>query len=85
MVYTVRGMQLLELPDPTGKSPSMWVNVDHVVSVMPVYRNTGSAMSAEAEVKLEGMPLHRVLLGEHSSKEEAEEAFKAFLERLQSG
>lgn len=56
------GMQLLELPDPLGKKPSMWVNVDHLVSVMPIYRNTGTAITAEAEVKLEGTPLHRVQL-----------------------
>lgn len=78
-------MQLLELPDPTGKAPSMWINADHVVSVMPLIRNMGSGFEAQAEVKLEGMPLHRVMLGVHDSKEVAEEAFKGFLERLQAG
>lgn len=78
-------MQLLELPDPLGKKPSMWVNVDHVVSVMPMYRNTGTAITAEAEVKLEGMPLHRVSLGDHTTTAQAEEAFEAFLGRLQAG
>lgn len=84
MVYTVRGMQLLELPDPTGKAPSMWINADHVVSVMPLIRNMGNGFEAQVEVKLEGMPLHRVMLGVHESKDVAEEAFKEFLERLQA-
>lgn len=84
IVYTVRVMKLIELADPTGKHPSMWVNADHVVSVMPVHTNNGTVISAIAEVKLEGMPLHRVGLGEHASVAEAEVAFRAFLDHLQT-
>lgn len=84
IVYTVRGMKLIELADPTGKHPSMWINVNHVVSVTPAHTNNGSGVTAAAEVKLEGMPLHRVALGEHETSAGAEEAFSAFLDRLQA-
>ncbi|MCK8468747.1 hypothetical protein M0722_16245 [Microbacterium sp. KSW4-16] len=77
-------MKLIELVDPTGKRPSMWVNVNHVVSVVPAHMNHGTGITAAAEVKLEGMPLHRFVLGEYASTEAAEEAFSAFLGRLQA-
>ena len=75
-------MQLIELLDPTGRSPSIWVNVDHVVSVAPIYRDTGTGVHAEADVKLTSTPPLRMTLGEHTTVEQAEEAFRVFLEGL---
>lgn len=45
IINTVRDMKLIELADPTGKHPSMWVNVDHVVSVTPAHLNHGSTIA----------------------------------------
>jgi hypothetical protein len=43
------------------------INVDHLVSVMPVYRGGATAL-VDAEVKVDGMPLYRVNLGEHPDR-----------------
>ncbi|PRB14114.1 hypothetical protein CQ042_11540 [Microbacterium sp. MYb62] len=76
-------MRLIELLDAAGASRSMWVNVDHVISVTPMHRDAPPMVIAEAEVRLDGAPSLRVALGEHTSARDAEEAFRSFLEYLQ--
>ena len=77
-------MRLLPIPDAAG-NPTMWINADHLVSVQPVYRNSGNGVVADAELKIDGLPLQRVPLGEYLERVDAEAAFAVFLERLQAG
>ena len=76
------GMQLIPIPDASGR-PTIWVNAEHLVSVMPVFRTGDRDITADVEFKIEGMPLYRVRLGEFSERAAAEEAFTVFLEQLQ--
>lgn len=76
-------MKLIELPDATGK-PSLWINADHVVSVMPHYSSTGREETLNVELKVDGMPLHRITVGRYESRADAEQAFAAFMGQLQA-
>ena len=76
-------MKLIAIPDHTGE-PAIWINADHLVSVMPVYRGGAAGIVVDAELKVDGMPLYRVGLGEHDGKEAAHAAFAAWLEQLQN-
>jgi len=75
-------MQLLPLPDASGK-PTMWINADHLVSVNAHYRTDGMSVSAVAEIKVDGMPLQRIPLGDHGDRDSAEASFERFLSLLQ--
>jgi len=77
-------MRLLPIPDANGNT-TMWINADHLVSVQAVYRMGANGVLVDAEMKVDGMPLHRVPLGEHLERAGAEAAFALFLERLQAG
>jgi len=76
-------MQLIPVPDASG-SPTMWINADHLVSVMPVTRTGERAVVLEVELKIDGMPLLRINLGEHDDRAAADVAFASFLVTLQS-
>ena len=76
-------MKLLGVPDATGK-PTIWINADHLVSVSSVLRGGASGVLLDAELKVDGMPLYRVPLGEHATREAAEERFRDFLNQLQA-
>jgi hypothetical protein len=76
-------MRLIEIADAHGKTPTQWVNVDHVVSVTPTYSSTGAEESVSFELKLDGVPLQRFGLGSFRTRSEAESAFDALLKRLQ--
>lgn len=77
-------MKLIPIPDADG-SPQIWINVDHLVSVMPVYRGGASGVMVDAELKVDGMPLYRVRLGEHVDRGAAQLAFEKWLMRLEQG
>jgi len=77
-------MKLIPVPDKDGR-PSIWVNTDHIVSVMPVYRGGADGIIVDAELKVDGMPLYRVPLGEHFDRSAAEGAFTRWIGRLQNG
>lgn len=75
-------MKLLPIPDADG-SPQIWINVDHLVSVAPVYRAGATGFRVDAELKVDGMPLYRVNLGEHFDRAAAAAAFTRWLDQLQ--
>ena len=75
-------MRLIPIPDADG-DPQIWINVDHLVSVMPVYRGGATGTLVHAEVKVDGMPLYRVNLGEHPDRGAAQLAFGRWLDQLQ--
>lgn len=77
-------MKLIPIPDVNG-TPQIWINVDHLVSVMPIYRGGAAGTVVDAELKVDGMPLYRVNLGEHYDKAAASAAFEGWLLRLQDG
>lgn len=75
-------MQLIGVPDASGK-PTIWINADHLVSVAPVMRTGERTILLEAELKVDGMPLLRINLGEHHDRAAADDAFGMFLAQLQ--
>jgi len=75
-------IRLIPVPDANGV-PQLWVNVTHLVSVMPVYRSGATGFVVDAELKIDGLPLHRVWLGEHFDRSSAEDAFRQWLLLLQ--
>lgn len=70
-------MRLLPLPDASG-TPQLWINADHLVSVMLVTRGSEHGVKADVEVKVDGMPLHRIPLGEYVDVASADVAFTEF-------
>ena len=77
------GMRLLPLPDASG-TPQLWINADHLVSVMLVTRGSEHGVKADVEVKADGMPLHRIPLGEHPDRAAADSAFAEFRRLLEN-
>ena len=77
------GMRLLPIPDASG-TPQLWINADHLVSVMLVTRGSEHGVKADVEVKVDGMPLQRVPLGDHPDKAAAEAAFAQFRKELEN-
>ena len=75
-------MKLIPIPDVDG-NPQMWINVDHLVSVTPIYRGGATGIVVEAELKVDGMQLFRVKLGEHAERAAAQLAFEGWLDQLQ--
>lgn len=76
-------MKLIPIPDADG-NPQLWVNVDHLVSVMPLYRGGATGIVVDAELKIDGMQLYRVKLGEHADRRAAQLAFEKWMEQLQA-
>lgn len=76
-------MKLIELADANGK-PTLWINADHIASVMAQYTSDGREETLNVELKVDGMPLHRWTLGRYPSREDAELAFAQFIDRLQA-
>ncbi len=77
-------MRLIPVPDAAGV-PQLWINVDHLVSVAPVYRGGAGGVVVDVELKVDGMPLYRVPLGEHFDRAAASKAFSEWLHELQAG
>lgn len=76
-------MQLIPVPDASGKT-QFWINADHLVSVLQVQRHGPHGLVLDAELKVDGLPLHRVPLGEHADQQAADAAFDRFLTQLQT-
>ena len=76
-------MKLIPIPDVDG-NPQLWVNVDHLVSVVPLYRGGATGTVVDAELKIDGMQLYRVKLGEHADRPAAQLAFERWMEQLQA-
>jgi len=75
-------MRLLPIPDADG-NPTMWINADHLVSVQALTRGGERGIVLDAEVKVDGMPLQRIRLGEHDDMGAANAAFARFLAIVQ--
>ncbi|SDH31658.1 hypothetical protein [Microbacterium sp. 77mftsu3.1] len=75
-------MRLLPIPDADG-NPTMWINADHLVSVQALTHGGEKGIVLTVELKVDGMPLHRVRLGEYLEKADADAAFARFLDTLQ--
>lgn len=76
-------MQLLPVPDAKGRV-QFWINADHLASVRRNQRHGTDGVVLEAELKVDGLPLHRVPLGEHPDQAAADAAFDRFLTQLQT-
>ena len=76
-------MNLLPIPDASG-SPLFWINAHHLISVSRLHIHSGRDVRLIAELKVEGMPLHRVELGTFDNGTSADPTWTAFLNRLQS-
>lgn len=76
-------MQLIPVPDASGRA-QLWVNADHLASVTKVERRGAQGIVLEAELKVDGLPLIRMPLGEHDDQQSADDAFHRFLTQLQT-
>lgn len=76
-------MQLIPVPDAEGRV-QFWINADHLTSVAQTQRHGEHGIVLEAELKVDGLPLHRVRLGEHADQKAADAAFNRFLTQLQT-
>lgn len=61
----------------------MWVNVDHIVSVQRLEHTDGRCRTLIAELKLVGLPLERVPLGEFTEQAQIDARWVAFIDGLQ--
>lgn len=75
-------MRLIPIPDATG-TPVLWINADHLVSVQPQLRRTADGVAVAVELKVDGMPLQRIGLGEYLERTDADAAFTRFMQVLQ--
>lgn len=71
-------MELIPLSGADG-SVMMWVNARHVAVIVRLDRSTGDGVQVRAELKLEGMPLIRVNVGDYASAADADAAWTRFL------
>ncbi|MCD5348432.1 hypothetical protein [Agromyces sp. S2-1-8] len=74
-------MKLIPLPGSDGR-PTLWVNPEHVTTVARLDQSTGEGVQLRAELKIEGMGLHRVNLGDHASAADADAAWQKFFDEL---
>lgn len=80
----LRAMKLIPLPAGEGP-PSFWVSPAHVAAVTRRNQLTGDGgVQLRGEVKVEGMPLHQVDLGDFADVEAADAAWTRFLATLET-
>lgn len=72
--------QLVRLP-PAGAG-AIWINPEHVVSVAPVTQDIGERFLLTVEVKLVGMNLIRLPVGQYESAEDRTAAWTSLLGML---
>jgi len=66
-------MKLVQLRTVDGE---LWINPEHVTSIVPQrFRLEGGAVRLQATIKLEGLPLITLQLGEHPSAAAADAAW----------
>lgn len=79
----LRAMKLIPLPAGEGP-PSIWVSPAHVAAVTRRNQFTGDGgVQLRGEVKVEGMPLHLVDLGEFLDLAAADNAWSSFLATME--
>ena len=61
----------------------MWVNVDHIVSIHRLEHTDGLHRTLIAEIKLVGLPLERIPLGEFSEQARIDDRWRAFIDGVQ--
>lgn len=61
-----------------------WVNPAYITSVIALYQPIPATaiIRANVDVKVEGMPLHRIVLGEYDNQLDAVRAVEAFIASL---
>jgi hypothetical protein len=72
------------LPDRDGPvgSARMWINPEHVVSLVPKINRDGTRHILRVEIKLVGTPSFDAWLGQFDTGEQADDRWKAFLGEL---
>lgn len=60
----------------------MWVNPEHVVSLVPKVSRDGTHHVLRVEIKLVGMPAFDAWLGSFASGDEADARWRAFVAEL---
>ena len=77
--------RFVSLPDRDGPSGAsrMWINPEHVVSIVPKLTSDGALHILRAEIKLVGTPAFDAWLGAFDSGEGADEGWRAFLAKLE--
>lgn len=84
--HTVSVMaRFVSLPDRDGPpgAARMWINPEHVVSLVPKVTRDGTHHILRVEIKLVGTPAFDTWLGAFTSGELADEGWKLFLGKLQ--
>ncbi|WP_448812134.1 hypothetical protein [Agromyces bauzanensis] len=74
-------MKLVPVPGANGQ-PVLWVNPEHIASVSRLDYDTGNGVQLRADLKIEGIPLQRINLGDFASTADADVAWSAFLGEL---
>lgn len=77
--------RFVPLPDRDGPpgAARMWINPEHVVSLVPKVSRDGTHHVLRVEIKLVGTPAFDAWLGAFTSGELADERWKTFLSELQ--
>lgn len=64
----------------------MWINPDHIVSLVPKVHRDGTHHILKVEIKLVGTPAFDAWIGQYTSGEHADEGWRDFLMEMgQSG
>ncbi len=73
-------MRLVQLRSTDGE---LWINPEHVTSIVPQhFRLEGDRVRLQAAIKLEGLPLMTLQLGEHPSEAAADAAWAQLVDEL---
>lgn len=75
-------MRLIGIPDVSG-APASWINSNHLASVRPLYTTDARGDLLAVELNVEGLPLHKVKLGEFESLTAAQASWTSLLYELQ--
>ncbi|MCS5735762.1 hypothetical protein [Herbiconiux daphne] len=76
--------RFVSLPDRDGPAGAarMWINPEHVVSLVPKVSTDGSRHVLRVEIKLIGTPAFDAWLGVYDTGEEADSRWALFLSEL---
>lgn len=78
--------RFVSLPDRNGPADAavMWINPEHVVSLIPKITRDGSHHILRVEIKLVGTPAFDAWLGHFGTAELADDRWSAFLVEMAS-
>ena len=77
--------RFVALPDRDGPpgAARMWINPEHIVSLVPKLTRDGTHHVLRVEIKLVGTPAFDAWLGGFDTGDKVDERWKAFLKELQ--